>query len=53
MALAETLDVLPILSLRGRVGRGMFSFVMAIALGKMAGSLMYFLMEGFYETSAF
>ena len=49
MSLAEVLDVMPILSRRGRVQRGIFFFVLAIALGKMLGALMYFLMTGFHD----
>jgi len=55
MSLAETLNVMPILmrrtglagSLQGR--RGLFLFVVAIALGKMAGALLYALVPGFYS----
>lgn len=48
MSLAETLDVLPILSKRLAIKEGVFWFVLAIALGKMAGSLLYFIVSGFY-----
>ena len=48
MSLAEVLNVIPILSRRGHLQRGMFFFVLAIALGKMAGSLLYYLKPGFY-----
>ena len=47
MSLAETLDVIPILTRRGRVQQGMFFFIIAIALGKLCGSLAYFLIPGF------
>jgi len=50
MSLAETLNVIPILTRRGRVQKGMFFFVLAIALGKLCGSLIYFLVPGFYQT---
>jgi stage V sporulation protein AB len=49
MSLAEVLDVMPILSRRGRVQRGMALFVIAIALGKLVGSLLYFLLGGFHD----
>ena len=48
MSLAEVLDVIPILTRRGRVERGMYYFVMAIAIGKLIGSLMYYTMPGFF-----
>ena len=51
MALAEVLNVIPILTRRGRIQRGMFFFVMAIALGKFVGSLLYFLIPGFFDAS--
>ncbi|MCL1844641.1 MAG: stage V sporulation protein AB [Defluviitaleaceae bacterium] len=50
MSLAETLDVIPILTRRGRVSRGIFFFVLAIAFGKMVGALLYFLVPGFYSS---
>ena len=49
MSLAEVLDVMPILSRRGRTQRGIFFFVLAIALGKMIGALLYFLVTGFHD----
>jgi len=49
MALAEVLNVIPILMRRGRIERGMFFFVLAIAIGKSVGSLLYFLLSGFFE----
>jgi stage V sporulation protein AB len=48
MSLAEVLNAIPILTRRARLQRGMFYIVMAIALGKMAGALLYFLIPGFY-----
>ena len=48
MSLAEVLDVMPVLSRRIRVQKGMFFFVLAIALGKLAGSVLYFAVPGFY-----
>lgn len=48
MSLAETLNVIPILSRRARIQQGMFYFVIAIAFGKLAGALLYALVPGFY-----
>jgi len=52
MSLAEVLNVIPILTRRGRLQHGMFYFVLAIALGKLVGALLYFLMSGFYDASS-
>ncbi|MCL1863035.1 MAG: stage V sporulation protein AB [Defluviitaleaceae bacterium] len=52
MSLAEVLDVIPIMTRRGRVFRGIFFFVIAIALGKLVGSLLYFLVSGFYDAAS-
>jgi len=49
MSLAEVLNVIPILSRRSRLQKGMFFFVLAIALGKFAGSLLYTFVPGFYS----
>ena len=49
MALAEVLNVIPILMRRGRIQKGMFYFILAIAIGKTVGALLYFLLSGFYE----
>ena len=48
MSLAEVLDVIPILTRRGRVERGVYYFVLAIAIGKLIGSLMYYMIPGFF-----
>lgn len=48
MSLAEVLDMIPILTRRGRLQKGMFYFIMAIALGKLFGSLLYGLVPGFF-----
>ena len=48
MSLAEVLNVIPILSRRGRIQRGMFFFVLAIAAGKLAASVLYYVKPGFY-----
>ena len=52
MSLAEVLNVIPILARRGRLQQGMFYFVLAIALGKLVGALLYFLMSGFYDAGS-
>ncbi|MDR2166669.1 MAG: stage V sporulation protein AB [Clostridiales bacterium] len=48
MSLAEELDVLPVTSKRLGVRKGVSWLILAIALGKMAGSLLYFLVSGFF-----
>ena len=50
MSLAEVLNVIPILTRRARLQHGMFYFVMAIALGKFVGALVYFLVPGFFDS---
>jgi len=49
MSLAEVLNVIPILTRRGRLQHGMFYFVLAIALGKFVGAIIYFLVPGFFD----
>ena len=48
MSLAEVLDVIPILTRRGRIERGIYYFILAIAVGKLIGSLMYYMIPGFF-----
>jgi stage V sporulation protein AB len=48
VSLAEVLDMIPILTRRARLQKGMVYFVFAIALGKLAGSLMYSVVPGFH-----
>lgn len=48
MSLAEVLNVIPILTRRARVQQGMFFFILALAFGKLAGSLLYFFVPGYY-----
>jgi len=52
MSLAEVLNVIPILTRRGRIQQGMFFFVLAIAFGKLLGSLLYFLVPGFFDAGS-
>jgi stage V sporulation protein AB len=47
VSLAEVLDVIPILSRRTKLQSGMFFFILAIALGKLTGSLLYYVIPGF------
>lgn len=48
VSLAEVLNVMPILVRRGRMTKGLSWLLLAFALGKTFGSLLYFLVEGFY-----
>jgi len=52
MSLAEVLNVIPIFSRRARIQRGMFFLVMAIAIGKLVGALLYFLVPGFFDSGS-
>ena len=49
MALAETLNVMPVLMRRVRLLRGLPRIITSFALGKVFGSLLYFLAGGFYH----
>ena len=51
MSLAEVLNVIPIMTRRIHLQKGMFFFVLAIALGKLCGALLYALVPGFYTPS--
>ena len=51
MSLAEVLNVIPIFSRRARMQRGLFFLVLAIAIGKLVGSLLYFIVPGFFDTA--
>ncbi len=48
VALAEVLNVMPVMLRRSRLTQGLPWLLLAFALGKMAGSLVYFLVDGFY-----
>ncbi len=48
VALAEVLNVMPILLRRGRITKGLPWLLLCFALGKMIGSLLYFFVDGFY-----
>lgn len=48
VSITEVLDIIPILTRRMRLQQGMRWFVCAIAFGKLAGSLLYYFVPGFY-----
>lgn len=49
VSLAETLDVIPILSRRANLQKGLSIFIITLALGKMVGSILYYIIPGFYD----
>lgn len=49
ICLAEILDVIPILARRTKLKPGIVAFMLAIAFGKLFGSLAYLLVPGFYS----
>lgn len=48
VSLAEVINVIPIFTRRARLTQGLPLFILAIALGKLAGSILYFFVPGFY-----
>ncbi len=48
VSLAETIDVIPIMTRRAHIQEGLMYFVIALALGKLLGALLYFVVPGFY-----
>ncbi len=48
VSLAEVLNIIPILTRRLRLQKGIRWFITAIALGKLTGSLLYYFVPGFY-----
>ncbi len=48
VALAEVLNVMPILLRRGRITKGLPWLLLCFALGKVLGSLLYFCADGFF-----
>lgn len=48
MALTEVLNVMPIMMRRARLTKGLQWIILAFALGKVVGSLIYYFVEGFY-----
>ncbi len=49
VSLAEILDVIPILSRRTMLYRGIKYFIIALALGKAVGAILYYCVDGFYS----
>lgn len=47
VSLTEVLNVVPILTRRISIDKGLKIFMLAIAIGKLIGSLMYFFIPGF------
>jgi stage V sporulation protein AB len=48
VSLAEVLNVFPVLTRRAGLRQGLFFFIIALAFGKLAGSLLYFFVPGYY-----
>lgn len=48
VSLAEILNVIPILTRRGRIQTGLKYFILAVALGKLIGSIIYSRIPSFY-----
>lgn len=49
VSLAEVLNVIPILTRRVRVEEGLVYFVFALAIGKLIGSIIYYVVPGFFK----
>lgn len=49
ICLAEVLNALPILTRRAKLQKGLGLFATMFALGKLTGSLLYFLVPGFFD----
>ena len=48
VSLAEVLDVIPVLTRRSGLKRGLKFFITALAAGKLIGSLLYYFIPGFF-----
>ncbi len=48
VSLAEVLDVIPILTRRTLLYKGIKYFIIALALGKSLGAMLYYFVDGFY-----
>ncbi|MDR2750870.1 MAG: stage V sporulation protein AB [Clostridiales bacterium] len=48
VSISEVINVIPILTRRMRLEQGLFLFILAIAIGKLAGSLAYYVVPGFF-----
>lgn len=49
VSLAEVLNVIPILSRRLNLQKGIKYFITALAVGKLTGSLAFYLIDGFFK----
>lgn len=49
VSLAEVLNVIPILTRRTMLNRGIKYFIIALALGKALGAIIYYCVDGFYQ----
>lgn len=49
VSLAEVLNVIPILTRRTMLNKGIKYFVVALALGKALGAILYYMIDGFYS----
>ncbi|GHU50746.1 stage V sporulation protein AB [Clostridia bacterium] len=49
MSLAEVLNVIPVLARRLSAAKGVFYLVLGIALGKLIGALLYYIVPDFYR----
>ena len=47
MSLAEVLNVIPILTRRSKIEKGLALFIFSLAIGKLAGAILYFTVDGF------
>jgi len=49
VSIAEVINVIPIMTRRGKLQKHVGAFIVVLGLGKALGSLMYYLIEGFYK----
>lgn len=49
VSLAEVLNVIPILTRRTMLNKGIKYFIIALALGKALGAIIYYFVDGFYQ----
>ena len=49
VSIAEVLNIIPILTRRINIKKGLSWLIIAIAAGKTIGALLYFIIPGFYE----
>jgi len=48
MSLAEVVNVIPILTRRVKIDKGLSFFILALAVGKFTGAILYFTVDGFF-----